>query len=158
MSKSSSNVLGRHKRANYEYQIEETFEAGISLLGTEVKALRAGKVNLIDGWVRISPEGEAFLQQVHIGHYSHGNIYNHAEVRPRKLLLRKSQIETLKISVESEGYSIVPLKIYLKGSLIKVLIGLGKGKKLHDKRRTIRERETKREMDRAIRDTSRGRD
>ena len=146
-------IISRNRRAYHEYEIVEKVEAGIVLAGTEVKAVRNGKVNLGEGWVGISDQGEAILKQIHISHYSHGNIYNHLEVRERKLLLKKREIRKLAENVDRKGYSLVPLKMYIKGQMIKVQIGLGKGKKDHDKRQASKERDAKKEIDRAMKNS-----
>ena len=139
-----------NKRAFYEYEIEEKLEAGLVLQGTEVKAVRFGKVNIGDGWVKITDSG-AFLQQIHITHYEFGNIYNHEEERPRQLLLSKAEIRKLKEKSEAKGYAIIPLRIYIKGSWIKVELGLGKGKKDYDKRQATKTRDANREIQRMLR-------
>lgn len=142
-------IVSNNKKAFHEYQIVEKFEAGIQLKGTEVKALRNGKVNLNDGWVSIH-NGQVILKQAHIGHYSHGNIYNHEEKRERKLLLHKSQIIKLEKSIASKGLTLVPLKLYLKKGWFKLEIGLGRGKKLHDKRQSEKKKDADRQIARAI--------
>ena len=143
-------IIAKNRKAFHEYEITDKIEAGIALQGTEVKSMREGKVNLGDGWVGIDDNGEAFLKQVHISHYSHGNIYNHAEDRPRKLLLKKQEIKKLSEQVERKGFALVPLKAYFKGQFIKIEIGVGKGKKAHDKRDSSREKDAQREIERAI--------
>ncbi len=142
-------VIASNKKAFHEYTIGDKYEAGLSLQGTEVKALRDGRVNLSDGWVDLS-EHEAILREVHIGHYSHGNIMNHMERRPRRLLLHANEIAKLGRAVKEKGFSLVPLKIYFKGSYIKIEIGLGKGKKSHDKREASKEKDAKREIHRVM--------
>lgn len=143
-------IIARNKRAFFEYEISEKLEAGIELQGTEVKSLRAGKVNLSEGWVDIAPDSQVYLKQVHIGAYEFGNIYNHQEDRPRRLLLKKKEIIKLENSLHAKGFTLVPLKFYLKGQFVKVELGLGKGKKSHDKRATTKEREANRDMERAL--------
>jgi SsrA-binding protein len=143
-------VISKNRKAFHEYEIGETYEAGIALVGTEVKSLRAGKVNLQDGWVEISSRKEAVLQDVVIGHYTHGNIFNHEEKRKRKLLLHKHELLKLSRSVAEKGYSLIPIKIYFKDSMVKVEIALGKGKKSHDKRESAKEKDAKHEMAKAL--------
>lgn len=143
-------IIARNKRAFFEYEISEKLEAGIELQGTEVKSLRAGKVNLSEGWVDIAPDSQVFLKQVHIAAYEYGNIYNHQEDRPRRLLLKKKEIVKLENSLHAKGFTLVPLKFYLKGQFVKVELGLGKGKKSHDKRASTKEREANRDIERAL--------
>jgi len=147
--------ISRNKRAYYQYHILETFEAGVVLLGTEVKAIRDGRLNLADGWVDIDAEGQVFLKEVHIGHYSHGNQFNHEEKRPRRLLLHKKEIKLLKKKSETQGMTIVPVRCYFKNSFVKVEVALAKGKKLHDKRQATREKEDKKDMERAFKNKNR---
>ena len=150
-----SRKLARNRRAFHEYHIHERLEAGIALTGTEVKAARAGKVQLKDGFVEFR-DGEAYLTAVHISPYSHGNRENHEPERPRKLLLKKREIERLHGRSQAKGFTIVPLSVYLKGNRIKVEIALAQGKKLYDKRQAARERDLDREareaMKTAVRD------
>lgn len=134
-----------NKKAFFEYSILEKYEAGIQLLGTEVKSLRSGKCSISEGYI-IEQGGELFVKNMNIPQYSHGNIHNHEPLRLRKLLLHKNEIEKLLRAQNEKGVTIVPLKVYLKGSLIKVELGLGRGKKLYDKRETIKERDSKRKL------------
>lgn len=143
-------VISKNKKAFHNYEVGDSYEAGIELMGTEVKALRAAKVNLGDGWVDITDKGEAYLRDVHIGHYSHGNIMNHPETRERRLLLHKREIIKLSRAIEEKGYSVVPIKIYFKGRYIKVEVALGKGKKAYDKRESSKQKDADREMARAL--------
>ena len=143
-------IISKNKKAFHDYQIGDSFEAGISLQGTEVKSLRGSKVNLSAGWVDVTRELQAWLNEVHIGHYEQGNRANHEETRPRRLLLHKHEMKKLSKAVEEEGYSIVPLKIYFKNGYVKVEIALGKGKKLHDKRQSSKEKDAKRDINRAL--------
>lgn len=143
-------VISSNRKAFHEYTISDKWEAGISLRGTEVKALRDAKINLSDGWIEISDDGEAFLHDVHIGHYTHGNIMNHLERRTRRLLLHRQELQRLARAVQEKGFSLLPLKIYFKGRYIKLEIGLGKGKKSYDKRDTAREKDAEREIHRAL--------
>lgn len=142
-------IVCQNKKAYHDYFIEETLEAGIQLLGTEVKSLREGKVNLKDSYVLIK-NSEVFLLNCHISPYSHGNIMNHDPLRTRKLLLHKKEIERLRGKMQQKGYTLIPLKIYFKGPYAKVEIGLAKGKRLYEKRETIKEREAKRAIEKAM--------
>lgn len=138
-----------NRKALFDYEIEETLEAGIALKGTEIKSLRMGKANIKDSYIIIK-NNEAYLLNAHISSYEKGNIFNHEELRTRKLLLNKKEIYKLRDKTEISGYTIIPLKIYFKGPFAKVTIALAKGKKLYDKRRTIKEREINREMQKMI--------
>ena len=143
-------IISDNRQARYLYEILESYEAGIVLLGTEVKSIRAGKVNLKDGYVIIR-QGEAWLLNVHISPYKAGGDYfNHEPLRTRKLLLHRKEINRLIGQVEQKGLTLIPLKMYFKGGRIKISIGLGKGKKIHDKRESIKQREDKRDMARAM--------
>lgn len=142
-------LIASNKKAYHEYNIGDKYEAGIALQGTEVKALRDGRCNLSDGWVDLS-NAEAILREVHIGHYSHGNIMNHMERRARRLLLNAAEIKKLERAISEKGFTLVPLKIYFKGRYVKLEIGLGKGKKAHDKRESSKEKDAKREIHRAM--------
>ncbi len=149
MPKGTGKVLAQNKRAGFDYYIEETIEAGIVLSGTEIKSVRNGKVQLKDSFILIR-NGEAWISNMHISTYEQGNIFNHDPLRARKLLLHKKQIMQLNIDVKRDGYTIVPLKMYIKDGYAKLLIGLGKGKKNYDKRADIKKKEAKREMARAV--------
>ena len=142
-------LVCQNRKAYHDYQIEETIEAGIALLGTEVKSLRDGKANLKDSYV-LMKEGEAFLLNCHISPYSHGNILNHEPLRTRKLLMHREEIDKLSGQAAAKGYTLIPLKIYFKDSRAKVEIGVARGKRLFEKRETIKEREAKREIERAM--------
>ena len=144
-----TKVIATNRKANHEYSITQTWEAGLVLMGTEVKSLRMAKVNLSDGWVDVD-HGEVFLKEVHIGLYTHGNRENHAEKRSRKMLLNKREIRKLESLVAEKGFTLIPLKIYFKDRYAKLEFGLARGKKLHDKRESKKDHEAKREMDRAI--------
>lgn len=148
-------MLAQNKKARHDYFIEETYEAGLVLLGTEIKAIRAGRVNLKDSFARIR-NGELFVHNMHISPYEQGNIHNHEPLRTRKLLLHRKQINTLIGETKEAGYSIVPLKLYLKDGYAKLLIGLARGKKKYDKREDLKQKEAKRDMDRAFRDRQKG--
>ncbi len=137
----------RNKKASFDYYIEETIECGIELKGTEIKSLRKGSGDLKDTFALIKHD-EVYLINMYIAKYEEGNRFNHQERRTRKLLLHKKEIKKLKEKIEREGYSLVPLKAYLVNNKVKVLLGVGKGKKLYDKRQTIKERDLKREVER----------
>ncbi len=139
----------QNRKAKFDYDIIETIETGIVLTGTEIKSLRTGKANLKDSYA-IVRNGEIFLVNMHISEYVHGNIFNHNETRSRKLLLHKKEILKLNDKVRLEGFTLVPLKVYIKGNYAKVLLGVGKGKKLYDKREAMKERDMKRELDKAM--------
>ena len=143
-------VICQNRKAYHDYHIEETFEAGIALSGTEVKSLREGKANVKDSYVIIK-DHEVFLLSCHISHYSHGNIMNHDPLRTRKLLLHRKEINRLWGKTAMRGFTLIPLKIYFKGPVAKVEIALAKGKKLFEKRETIKEKDARREIARAIR-------
>ena len=136
-----------NRKANYDYLITDTFEAGLVLTGTEIKSVRNGKVNIKDSYAIIKND-EMYLLNAHISIYEEGNIFNHNETRTRKLLMHKKEILKLRDKVNMEGYTLIPLKIYFVKSKAKVLIGLAKGKKNYDKRESIKERDTLREMQR----------
>lgn len=144
-------VISTNRKAFHDFEIGEKYEAGMSLLGTEVKALRLGKVNLGDGWVDITQDGEAFLREAQIGHYSHGNRQNHEEKRPRRLLLNRSELDKLTRATFEKGYTVVPLQIYFKDRRIKLEIGVGRGKKHYDKRESSKKKDADREIARAMR-------
>ena len=138
---------GPSRRAHHEFSIEDTFEAGIVLRGTEIKSVRAHKVNIAEAYVRIE-HGEAWLIGAHIAEYAQGNRYNHAPTRTRKLLLHRDQISELLGLQSAKGLTIVPLRLYLRRRVAKLEIGIARGKKAHDKRRSIAERDMRRELDR----------
>ena len=149
MAKGEGKVLAQNKKAGHDYFIEETYEAGLVLHGTEIKAIRAGKVQLKDSFVRIR-NNKAWISNMHISPYDQGNRFNHDPLRSRKLLLHKKQIAQLIGRIKQDGYTIVPLKMYIKDGFAKLLIGVGKGKKNYDKRDDLRKKEAKREMERAF--------
>ncbi|MGG3449760.1 MULTISPECIES: SsrA-binding protein SmpB [Bacillaceae] len=155
MPKGEGKVIAQNKKARHDYFIEETYEAGMVLLGTEIKAIRAGRVNLKDSFARIR-NGELFVHNMHVSPYEQGNIHNHDPIRTRKLLLHRKQINTLIGETKEAGYSIVPLKIYLKDGYAKMLIGLAKGKKKYDKREDLKQKEAKRDIERVFRDRQKG--
>ena len=140
-------TLVEHRRVRFEYTLHTTFEAGISLLGSEVKSIRAGHANLAQAFVRLV-RGEVFLVGCHISPYEQANRNNHEPLRDRKLLLNRQEIEKLKKGMTQKGMTIVPTRIYLKGSLIKLEIALAKGKHLYDKRQSLKAKDQKRDMDR----------
>ncbi|ELR98960.1 SsrA-binding protein SmpB [Gloeocapsa sp. PCC 73106] len=143
-------IVSDNRQARFLYEILETYEAGVQLTGTEVKSIRAGKVNLRDGYGLIR-NGEAWLINIHIsGYEASGAYFNHEPRRSRKLLLHRREISKLIGQIEQKGLTLVPLKMYIKGNWIKISLGLGKGKKLHDKRETIKRREDQRDMERAL--------
>ncbi|HRU22496.1 MAG TPA: SsrA-binding protein SmpB [Candidatus Latescibacteria bacterium] len=147
-------IITKNRKAFHDYSILETTEAGIALVGTEVKSLRLGNVNLKDSYARVE-RGEVVLYGLHISPYDHGNRYNHDPERPRKLLLHRREIGRLKSRTEEKGLTLVPLSLYFKGGRAKVELGLAKGKQIHDKRETLRKRETEMDMEQAIRRQSR---
>jgi SsrA-binding protein len=140
-------IITSNKKATFEYHIEERFEAGLVLTGTEVKSLRAGKANLQEAYCNVE-SGEMILRGCHIAPYDHGNRANHDPIRTRKLLLHRREIEKLDKAARQKGYTIVPVKLYFKNGRAKIEIGLGKGKKLYDKRADIAERDSNRRLDR----------
>lgn len=153
MADSIKNIT-ENRKARHDYHIEETYEAGIVLAGTEVKSLRAGKANLKDSFARVD-KGEVFLYNAHISPYEQGNRFNHDPLRTRKLLMNKSEIRKLIGQVQEKGLTLVPLKMYFRNGKAKVQLALAKGKKLYDKRDDIAARDAKREMERAFRDRQR---
>jgi SsrA-binding protein len=145
----SEKLITENRKARFNYQIEETLEAGICLKGSEVKSCRDAKVNLTDGYAAFK-NSELFLQNVHINEYAFSNRFNHEPRALRKLLLHKKELQKLESSFQS-GKSIIPLKMYFKNGRVKVLLGLGKGKKLHDKRQDLKKKQADREINREIR-------
>jgi SsrA-binding protein len=152
---SSERVVAQNRRASHDYFILETFEAGLVLTGTEVKSLRAGKASLSEAYATVQND-EAFVVQLHIPPYEQGNRWNTDPVRSRKLLLHRRQIDRLREAISEKGQTIIPLRLYFTRGRAKLLIGIGKGKKLYDKRASMAEKDARREMDRARR--QRGRD
>ncbi|SDM24708.1 SsrA-binding protein SmpB [Halarsenatibacter silvermanii] len=144
-------VVARNRKARHNYFIEETYEAGIKLKGTEIKSIREGRVNLKDSFALVE-EGEVYLHNMHISPYKQGNRANHEPERKRKLLLHKKQIRSLLGATHQKGFTLIPLKLYLKGNLAKIELALAKGKEKHDKREEIKKREHQREMERALKD------
>lgn len=150
MAKSAAETLiADNRKAGFDYHILETFEAGVALVGTEVKAMREGRVNLRDSYVKIEL-GEAYLLNVHVGQYSHGGYASHDPIRQRKLLLKREELNKLLGKTTEKGLTVVPLRLYFKGPRVKVAIALAKGKKSFDKRETMKRREAERETRAAI--------
>mgnify|MGYP000114543671 CR=1 FL=1 len=147
-------TVAKNKKAYHEYFVLESFEAGISLSGTEVKSIRAGGVSLKEAWCSID-NGEMIIKQMNISPYDHGNIFNRDPKRNRKLLLHKKEIMRLLGAVKQQGLTLIPLSVYFKGSLIKVQIGLCKGKQLHDKRAVAAKKDANRAIDRALKERNR---
>ena len=143
-------VIARNRRARYDYRIEDTYEAGLVLTGTEVKSLRAGRASLADGFAQIS-DGEVWLHNVHIPEYTQGTWTNHEPRRTRNLLLHRTEIEKLSSRTAEQGLTLVPLSLYFKDGKAKVELGLGRGKRTYDKRHDLASRDAAREMDRALR-------
>ena len=149
MGKTSIKLIANNKKAYHDFFIEDTFEAGISLHGTEVKSLRMGKCSIKEAFVRIE-NGEVFVYGMHISPYEKGNIFNKDPLRERKLLMHKKEIMTLFGKTKQQGYSLIPLSLYFKNARVKVELGLCKGKKLYDKREAAAQRDAKREIERAM--------
>jgi len=145
------NALAQNKKARHDYNIGDTYEAGIVLTGTEIKSVRAGKMNLKDGFARIR-NGEVWLENVHISPYTEGNMFNADPLRNRKLLLKKKEIHKLDAATAGQGTTIVPLKAYLKHGYAKVLIGVATGKHNYDKRETLKKRDQEREIQRMLKE------
>ena len=144
-------IIAKNRSAFHNYFIEERFEAGIELCGTEVKSIRAGKVNLKDSFCQVK-NGELFVYAMHISPYEKGNVFNREPRRDRRLLMHKREIMRLYGKVKQDGYSLIPLSVYFKGSRVKVKVGLCKGKKLYDKRASAAERDAKRQIERAMKE------
>ena len=144
-------IMAKNREAYHEYFVEEEMEAGIELCGTEVKSIRQGTLNLKDAWCGIK-DGQLLINQMHISPYDHGNRFNPDPKRVRKLLMHKREIMRLFGKVKQDGYSLIPLSVYFKGSLVKVKVGLCKGKKLYDKRQSAAERDAKRQIERAMKE------
>ncbi len=151
MGEKGIKVVAKNKKATHDYFIEDTYEVGIVLTGTEIKSIRAGKANLKDSFARIY-KGEVFIHNMHISPYDQGNRFNHEPTRARKLLLHKEEIRKLIGLTKERGYSLVPLKLFLKDGFAKMDIALAKGKKSYDKRETIAKRDANREIARALRE------
>lgn len=147
--KAPKKIIAQNREARHEYFVIEALETGIELVGTEVKSLRAGGVNLKDAWADID-DGELILKGMHISPYEQGSIFNRDPLRPRRLLAHKVEIRRLAQQIKLQGYTLVPLSLYFKNGRVKVELGLCKGKKLYDKRATAAARDTKRDIDRAL--------
>ncbi len=152
--KTLNKTIAENRQARHEYFVIEALEAGIELIGTEVKSIRCGGVNLKDSWCEIK-DGEIFVNGMHISPYEKGNIFNRDPRRVRRLLIHKSEIRRLFDKVRQEGLTLVPLKLYFKGSRVKMELGLCKGKKLYDKRDDMAKRQSQRDIERAMKDRSR---
>lgn len=151
MADEGIKIIAQNKKARHDYFIEETYEAGIVLAGTEVKSVRQGNVNIKDSYAVIK-DGEVFLYNMHISPYEKGNIFNRDPLRTRKLLLHRREINKLTGYVQQKGYTLVPLKVYLKRGWVKIELAVAKGKKSYDKRQSIAKRDAQREMERAFRE------
>lgn len=149
--KESTKTIAQNKKAHHDYFLLESYEAGIELCGTEVKSLRAGRVNLKDSWCNIV-DGEIFVNGMHISPYDHGNVFNKDPMRVRRLLMHKKEILKLFGTLQQQGLSLIPISLYFKGSKVKMQVGLCKGKKLYDKRASMAERDAKRNIDRALKE------
>lgn len=147
----NTKTLAQNKKARHDYFIIDTIECGIELFGTEVKSIRMGKVNLVDAYASID-NGEVFVKGMNISPYEQGNIFNRDPLRYKKLLLHKNEIRKLIGQVQQDGYALIPLSVYLKGSRVKIALGVCKGKKLYDKRSDLQARDAKRSMDRAFKE------
>ncbi|NLY43682.1 MAG: SsrA-binding protein SmpB [Clostridiaceae bacterium] len=154
MDKENIKIIAQNKKARHDYFIEATYEAGIELAGTEVKSVRQGKVNLKDSYASIE-RGEVILKGMHISPYEKGNIFNKDPLRDRRLLLHRYEINKLIGATQQKGYSLIPLRVYLKGALVKVELALAKGKKIYDRRADIAQRDAKRELDRVMKEKNR---
>ena len=150
----NTKTLAQNKKARHEYFIIETLEAGIELAGTEVKSARQGKINLTDAYASIN-NGEVFIKQMNISPFEQGNIFNRDPMRDRKLLLHKKEIMKLVGQMKQDGYALIPLSVYLKGSLVKVSLAVAKGKKLYDKREDIAKKDAKRNIERTLKSNNR---
>ncbi|HLS07693.1 SsrA-binding protein SmpB [Lentibacillus sp.] len=153
MPKGNGKTIAQNKKARHDFFIEDTYEAGIVLRGTEIKSIRAGRINLKDSHARIDRNGEVQLINMHIAPYEQGNQFNHDPTRSRKLLLHRKEIDKLVGLIQQKGYSLVPLKVYIKNGVAKVLIGVGKGKKKYDKREDLKRKQMKRDADRAVKES-----
>ena len=154
MEKRGIKIAAQNRKAYHDYFVEERYEAGIELAGTEVKSIRGGRVNLKDSYC-VAKDGELFALSMHISPYEKGNIFNRDPVRSRRLLMHKREIRKLHALVKQDGYALVPLSVYFKDSRVKLEIGLAKGKKLYDKRESAARRDAKREIDRTLKERNR---
>ncbi len=147
-------TLAKNRKARFEYEIQKTIEAGIALKGTEVKSIRAGQINLAESYCSVDERLQVYLLNAHISQYGFGNRNNHEPLRPRRLLLHRSEIRRLYGQLKEQGLTLIPLKVYLKDGLIKLELAVGRGKKLHDKRQTMKKREAQRDVERVLSDRS----
>ena len=147
--KTDENLIAQNKKARHDYFVEETYEAGLVLTGTEIKSVRARTVQLVDAYVQIK-DGEAWIYNMHIAEFKGGNRFNHIPTRARKLLLHKKEISKLIGAQQQTGYSLIPLKVYLKSGYAKLLVGVCKGKKNYDKRQDLKERDARRDVEKAL--------
>ena len=152
MVETKIKIITENRKARHDYNIVEAMEAGMELVGTEVKSLRAGKVNLKDSFVRITKKGELVVMNMHISPYAFGNYNNHDPLRTRRLLMHRREIDRLLGKVKEKGYSLIPLKLYFKHGLVKMELALCTGKKIYDKRRDMADRDAKREMQRVLKE------
>ena len=146
----ASKTLAKNRKARFEYEIQKTMEVGIALQGTEVKSIRAGQINLAESYCRVDDNLQIYLMNAHISQYDFGNRHNHDPLRPKCLLLHRSEIRRLYGQVKEQGLTLIPLKIYLKGGIIKMELALGRGKKLYDKRQTMKKLDAQRYVERAL--------
>ena len=153
--KAGNKIIAQNKKAYHDYFVDERYEAGIELFGTEVKSIRAGNVNLKDSYIDVK-DGELFVIGMHVSPYEHGNIFNRDPLRKRRLLMHKKEIMKLHGLSSQKGFSLIPLSLYFSGKNVKVEIGLCRGKKLYDKRDSLAEKQTNREIDRRMKDSSKG--
>lgn len=154
MGKESVKLVANNKKAYHDYFIDDSFEAGIELYGTEVKSIRMGKCSIKESFIKIE-NGQVYVYGVHVSPYEKGNIFNKDPLRIRKLLLHRAEIRRLLSKIKEKGYTLVPLKVYFKGSLVKVEMGLARGKKLYDKREDIAKKDARREIERGFREKNR---
>ena len=149
-----SKTLAKNRKARFEYEIQNTMEVGIVLKGTEVKSIRAGQINITESFCRVDDHLQVYLLNAHVSQYDFGNIHNHDPLRPRRLLLHRSEIRRLYGQVKEQGLTLIPIKIYLKGGIIKMELALGRGKKMYDKRQTMKKRDAERDIERALSEQS----
>ncbi len=148
------NVIAKNPTAYHNYEIIQKIEAGIVLYGTEIKSIRAGKVNLKDSYATIERNGEIYVYSMHISPYDFGNIYNKDPMRPKKLLINRKEINKLVGEVSKKGYTLVPISLYFKGNFVKLELGIGRGKKLYDKREDLKKKEAERKIDRYMKENN----
>jgi SsrA-binding protein len=149
-----SQTHAKNRKARFEYEIQNTMEVGIVLKGTEVKSIRAGQINITESFCRVDDHLQVYLLNAHVSQYDFGNINNHDPLRPRRLLLHRSEIRRLYGQVKEQGLTLIPIKIYLKGGIIKMELALGRGKKMYDKRQTMKKRDAERDVERALSEQS----